>query len=131
MPLTTVATPLRIAVVDDVRRLQQRRFAQPAYRAARGVRAQHRRAEAMLMQSDERLARCVAPYVVAGDQTGGRGVGDRKPRLELDELGPLVDGDDESRRDHGVLPGSDAAEVNQRHGELVRREEGAVVGGRL
>ncbi len=39
----------RIAVVDDVRRLQQRRFAQPAHCAARGVRAQHRRTETMLM----------------------------------------------------------------------------------
>ena len=88
----------RIAVVDDVRRLQQRCLAQPADRAARGVRAQHCGAEAVLMQPDDRLARRVASDVFAGNKAGGRGVGDRKAGLELDELGAFVDGDDERGR---------------------------------
>ena len=83
------------------------------------------------MQPDERLARRVASDVFAGNKAGGRGVGDRKAGLELDELGAFVDGDDERGRDHGVLAGGDAAEVDQRHRELVRCDEGGVVGGRL
>jgi len=54
----------RIAVVDDVRGLQEGGLAQPADRTPRRVRAQHRRSEAVLMQPHDRLTRRVAPHII-------------------------------------------------------------------
>jgi len=85
----------------------------------------------MLMQPDKRLAGRVAPDVFAGHQPGGSGVGGRQTRLQLDDLGLHVDGDNERRCDDGVLAGCDAAEVDQRHRELVRGDQRAIVSGRL
>ena len=121
----------RIAVVDDVRGLQEGGLAQPADRTPRRVRAQHRRSEAVLMQPHDRLARRVAPHIFSRYEARRSRVRDRQPGLELDELGSLVNGDDERRRHDRVLARSDAAEVDQRHGQLLSCDQRPIVGGSL
>src|SRR5262245_34432043 len=60
--------PVLVPVFNDVRGLDELGLAQGAHGAALAVRVQDVDAEALLMQSDERLARRVAPYVLTGHE---------------------------------------------------------------
>jgi hypothetical protein len=117
----------RRAIVNDVRRLQQRRLAKATDGASGRVGAQNRSAESMLMKPDKRLACGVPTNVFSRDEPSGRRIRNGQACLQLDEILGVIDGDDEHGRDRGVLAGCDTAEVDHRHRELVRRDERSVV----
>jgi hypothetical protein len=111
---------LWVAVLDDVCRLEEWRLPQPADGALSAVRAQDAVAEVMLVQTDLRLARRVTPHELIGyDPSSGR-VGDGQGRLKRDNLALGVVSRQIDRRDGRVLPGRNAAEVDERYAESQR-----------
>jgi len=75
----------RIVVFENVGRLEQLCLSQCAHGALPGVGLEHQRAEPMLVEPHDRLARRVAAQIRIGGETGRRGVSERQCRLEFDE----------------------------------------------
>jgi hypothetical protein len=85
----------RVAVLDDVRGLQQRSLAECADCAAGAVGAENSLAEAMLVQTDVRLASRVPAGELVRGKARRRRVGERQRGLERDDLlGGVVACDD-------------------------------------
>ena len=114
--------PARIDVIDDVGCLKKRRLTQSAHGALRRVCAQDGRAEAVLVQTNDRFAGGVPADILIRHGSSLRRVRGRQPGFELDESSLSVHGHDERRRDDRVLTRRNPAEVDQRHREIVRSE---------
>src|SRR3954469_4628652 len=84
----------RIAVLENVRSLEQVGFAQMADRAASCIGAKNRGAKAMLVQADEGLACRVSPDVLRRDEAGWTRVGEWQAGLQPGDPGLLIDGND-------------------------------------
>jgi hypothetical protein len=119
---------LRFEVGNDVRGLDERSFAQRADRAAVAAGAHDVELEALLVQTDPRVARRVRADVGSGDQAAGLHVLDRQAGLQDDGTCCGVVSGHEHRRDDEVLAGGEGAEVHQRRLEIQRRAQGAVIG---
>jgi hypothetical protein len=117
MPIDHRRGALGIAVLDDVRGLQQRRLAQRTYGAPTAVGVEHEGAEAVLVQTHERLARRVAADLLARGHAGRGQVRHGEAGLELDELALGDVAGHEDRRDRRVLPRRNALEVDERDRE--------------